>query len=126
MVVASLIIGISLSVWQAWIATGARRDAEAASKREYKQRLQSDADRERAVQEEHKAKESEVNARKRAYNSDMSVAFRALEENLFGRVQDIVSRHVPKPGEPDFRGWEWRYAWAQSQSDAVHIWDRNG
>jgi len=130
MVAASLIIGISLSVWQAWIATGARRDAEAASKREYIQRLQSDGDRERAVQEERRAKESEVKAResevnalRRAYNSDMSVAFHALEENLFGRVQDIVSRHVPEPGGPDFRGWEWRYAWAQSQSDAVHVWD---
>jgi len=115
-VVIALLLGTGISVWQAWIANVAR---------------------ERAVQEEHKARESEVNAREsevkaresevnalqRAYNSDMSVAFRALEENLFGRVQDIVSRHVPEPGEPDFRGWEWRYAWAQSQSDAVHIWD---
>ncbi|MHC4072603.1 MAG: protein kinase domain-containing protein, partial [Planctomycetota bacterium] len=115
-VVASLIIGISLSVWQAWVATGARKDAEAASNREYKQRMQSDADRKIAVQEKH-------NALKRAYNSDMFVAFSALEDNLFGWVQDIVSRHVPEPGEPDFRGWEWRYAWAQSQSDAVLTWD---
>ncbi|NQV35197.1 MAG: hypothetical protein HQ515_21060, partial [Phycisphaeraceae bacterium] len=69
------------------------------------------------------AKKSEVNALRRAYNSDMSVAFSALEENLFGRVQVIVRRHVPEPGGPDFRGWEWRYAWAQSQSDAVYTWD---
>jgi WD40 repeat protein len=115
-VVASLIIGISLSVWQTWVATGARRDAEAASNREYKLRLQSDADRKIAVQEKH-------NALKRAYNSDMSLGFYALEDNLFGQVQNIVSRHVPEPGEPDFRSWEWRYAWAQSQSDAVHLWD---
>ena len=108
-VVIALLLGTGISVWQAWIANSAR-------KREYIQRLQSDADRERAVQEEH-------NALRRAYNSDMSVAFSALEENLFGRVQDIVSRYVPEPGEPDFRGWEWRYAWAQSQSDAVHTWD---
>jgi WD40 repeat protein len=112
----ALLLGTGISVWQAWIATGARRDAEAA--------------RERAVQEEYRARESEVNAKEsevnalqRAYNSDMSVAFHALEESLFGRVQDIVSRHVPEPGGPDFRGWEWRYAWAQSQSDTVHIWD---
>ncbi|TKJ34460.1 MAG: hypothetical protein CEE38_18110 [Planctomycetes bacterium B3_Pla] len=108
-VVIALLLGTGISVWQAWIANVAR---------------------ERAVQEERRATESEVNAReseikalRRAYNSDMSVAFRALEENLFGRVQDIVSQHVPEPGGPDFRGWEWRYAWAQSQSDAVHIWD---
>jgi WD40 repeat protein len=75
------------------------------------------------VQEQHRATESEINALQRAYNSDMSVAFRALEENLIGRAQDIVRRHVPEPGEPDFRGWEWRYAWAQSRSDAVHTWN---
>jgi WD40 repeat protein len=94
-VVIALLLGTGISVWQAWTANVAR---------------------ERAVQEEY-------NAQRHVYNSDMSLAFRALEENLFGRVQEIVRQHIPKPGEPDFRGWEWRYAWAQSQSDAVHIWD---
>nr|MBC8218108.1 protein kinase [Planctomycetota bacterium] len=122
-VVIALLLGTGISAWQAWIAN-------VAHKREYKQRLQSDADRERAVQEERraresevKAKESEVNALRRAYNSDMSQVFRALEENLIGRVQESVRQHVPEPEEPDFRGWEWRYAWEQSQSDAVHTWD---
>ncbi|MHC4431030.1 MAG: protein kinase domain-containing protein [Planctomycetota bacterium] len=122
-VAASLIIGISVSVWQAWVATGARADAEAASEREYKQRLQSDADREKAVQAERKARESEVNALRRAYNSDMSLAFRALEEDLFGSVRESVRQHIPEHEAPDFRGWEWRYAWALFQSDAVHAWD---
>ena len=108
-VVIALLLGTGISAWQAW-------KANAASEREYKQRLQSDADREIAVQERH-------NALRRAYNSDMSLAFRALEANLFGRVQESVRQHVPEPGEPDFRGWEWRYAWAQSQSDAVLAWD---
>jgi WD40 repeat protein len=83
----------------------------------------ANAERERAGEEKHKARESEANALRRAYNSDMSLAFRALEENLFGWVQESVRRHIPKPEAPDFRGWEWRYAWAQSQSDAVRAWD---
>ena len=94
-VVIALLSGIGISIWQARIANIARK---------------------RAVQEERKAL-------RRVYNSDMSLAFRAMAENLFGRAQESVRQHVPKPGEPDFRGWEWRYAWAQSQSDAVHIWD---
>ncbi|UCD52490.1 MAG: hypothetical protein JSW27_07600, partial [Phycisphaerales bacterium] len=101
-VAVALVLGTGISVWQARIANVAR---------------------DKAVREEGQAKESEVEALRRAYNSDMSLAFHALEENLFGQVRDIVSRHVPAPGEPDFRGWEWRYAWAQSQSDAVHAWD---
>ena len=108
-VATALLLGTGISTWQAWIANSAR--------------IQSDADRAIAVQEQNKAKESEIHALRRAYNSDMSLAFRALEENLFGRVQESVRQHVPKPGEPDFRGWEWRYAWAQSRSDAVFTWD---
>jgi WD40 repeat protein/serine/threonine protein kinase len=108
-VVIALLLGLGISTWQAWIANSAR--------------MQSEADREIAVQEKHKARESEINALQRAYNSDMSLAFRALEENLFGRVQESVRRHVPEPEEPDFRSWEWRYAWALSQSDAIHVWD---
>jgi len=98
----ALLLGTGISLWQAWMANAAR---------------------ERALQEEQKARQSEVKARQHAYNSDMSLAFRALEENLFGRVQDIMHQHIPEPGEPDLRAWEWRYAWAQSRSGAVHIWD---
>jgi serine/threonine protein kinase/WD40 repeat protein len=88
MVAASLIIGISLSLWQAI-----------------------------------EARRNEISALQRAYDSDMSLAFHALQECRFGRVQESVRQHTPEVGEPDFRGWEWRYAWAQSQSDAVRIWN---
>jgi len=98
----TLLLGIGISLWQAQKAI---------------------REREKALQAQQIARESTSKARQQAYNSDMSLAFRALEENLFGRVQDIVSRYVPKPGKPDLRGWEWRYAWAQSQSDVLHIWD---
>jgi WD40 repeat protein len=116
MVVASLIIGISLSVWQAIEATRAEKQSNANA-------ILAQQNSELAEQRAIEARESEVNTLRRAYNSDMSLAFRALEDNLFGRVQESVRQHVPKPGEPDFRGWEWRYAWAQSRSDAVLIWD---
>jgi serine/threonine protein kinase len=56
------------------------------------------------------AKENERKSLQHAYNSDISLAFHALEENRFGRVRNIVSRYVSEPEGPDFRGWEWRYA----------------
>jgi WD40 repeat protein len=101
-VVIALLLGTGISVWQACIAGRARN---------------------RAVREEQRARTNEVNALRQAYNSDMSLAFRALEENLIGQVQEKVRRHMPGSGRPDFRGWEWRYAWAQSQSDALYTWD---
>ncbi len=120
MVVVSLIVGISLSVWQAWIATGARKDAEAAGEREYKQRLQSDTDRERAVQEERRAKEGERKQRLIAYASDMRVAQEYLRENNLGKVAELLNRYMSKPGQEDLRGIEWRYLWQASKGDEIH------
>jgi eukaryotic-like serine/threonine-protein kinase len=101
-IAATLLLGTVISVWQACIAN---------------------TERERSLRQEQKARQSEAKALQHAYNSDMSLAFRALEENLFGRVQDIVRPYIPEPEGPDLRGWEWRYAWAQSRSDAVYRWD---
>jgi len=106
MVVASLIIGISLSMWQAWVATGARRDAEAASKREQTLRT--------------KAQEGERKQRLIAYASDMKVAQGALEENNLSRMVQLLYRYVPKPSEEDLRGIEWRYLWQASKGDEIH------
>jgi WD40 repeat protein len=113
---ASLIVGISLSVWQAIKATHAQNQANTNA-------ILASKNSELAEQRAIEARESEINALKRAYNSEMSLTVRALEENLFGWVQESVRQHIPKPEGPDFRGWEWRYAWAQSQSDAVRAWD---
>jgi hypothetical protein len=41
-------------------------------------------------------------------------------DNL-GRARELLNRHRPKPGEPDLRGWEWRYLWQFCQSDALSV-----
>jgi len=105
-VVIALLLGTGISVWQAWIATGARREAEAAS--------------ERAVQEERKARESERKQRLIAYASDMKVAQGALEENNLSMAVQLLNRYVPKPGEEDLRGIEWRYLWQAGKGDEIH------
>src|SRR5262249_48168462 len=35
------------------------------------------------------------------------------------RAQDLLDRQRPQPGQKDLRGWEWRYLWQQSRSDAL-------
>jgi serine/threonine protein kinase/WD40 repeat protein len=106
MVMASLIIGISLSVWQAWVAIEARRDAEAARKDEYTLRT--------------KAQESERKQRLTTYASDMRVAQEYLKVNNFGLVVELLKRHLPKPGHEDLRGIEWRYLWQACEGDEIH------
>ncbi|MGH7990524.1 MAG: WD40 repeat domain-containing protein, partial [Limisphaerales bacterium] len=65
------------------------------------------------------AQVNELIARQRAYASDMNVAMQAFHDNDFGRAQDLLNRQRPQPGQKDLRGWEWRYLWQQTRSDAL-------
>jgi WD40 repeat protein len=109
----ALLLGTGISLWQARMAIDARLDAET-------RRLQSDADREIAEQERHKAKEGERTQRLIAYASDMNVAQGALRENNLSTAKQLLYRYVPKPGQEDLRGIEWRYLWQASRSDEIH------
>ncbi|MCB1126966.1 MAG: protein kinase, partial [Verrucomicrobiae bacterium] len=62
---------------------------------------------------------SEMEARRSAYVSDMNLASQALGKNDLDRVRVLLDQHRPEPGGPDFRGWEWRYLWNASESDAL-------
>jgi WD40 repeat protein len=49
----------------------------------------------------------------------MNVAMQALDGSNLGRAQDLLNRQRPGPGQKDLRGWEWRYLWGQTHSDAL-------
>ncbi len=69
---------------------------------------------------ERERQRAEAEALKNAQNlyaADMSLGFRALEENHLGQVRELLARHIPKKRNPDLRGWEWRYLWQESQGD---------
>jgi WD40 repeat protein/predicted Ser/Thr protein kinase len=87
-VAAVLVLGALVSTWQAVRATGAKREQS---------RLREEAV---AVQKK------EAGLR---YASDMSLAQQAVAANDLGRAQRLLEDHRPAPGEPDFRGFEWRY-----------------
>lgn len=62
---------------------------------------------------------AELASRQRAYASDMNVAMQALDGSNLGRALDLLNRQRPQPGQKDLRGWEWRYLWAETHSDAL-------
>ncbi|MFC1766225.1 protein kinase [Planctomycetota bacterium] len=99
MVVASLIIGISLSVWQACVAVR-------ASKSEHALRM--------------KAQERELEQRLVAYESDMKAGQTYLRENDLDKVAELLDRYVPEPGDDDLRGIEWQYLRQVSTGDELH------
>ncbi len=114
-----LVLGILASTWQAIRATRAERTQthlrEAAQASEQRARTAE-------VGQTHlreQAQAEELAARQRAYASDMNVAQQALAGSNLGRAQDLLNRQRPQPGQKDLRGWEWRYLWQQTHSDAL-------
>jgi WD40 repeat protein/tRNA A-37 threonylcarbamoyl transferase component Bud32 len=124
-VAAALLLGIFVSTWQAIRATRAKQEAVAAQASESVQREIAEGNEKAAVEARgnearlrEQAEAAELAARQRAYGSDMNVASQAVSENNLGRAIDLLNRQLPAPGQKDLRGWEWRYLWQQTRSDA--------
>jgi hypothetical protein len=117
-VAVALVVGISVSTWQAIRATEAKREqsrlrqqaeveqhkAQEAQVGEAKQRLSAEEARQNEALLRREAQAHELVARRTAYNSDMNLAQQALQLNNIGRALEILNRHRPKPGESDLRG----------------------
>jgi WD40 repeat protein/serine/threonine protein kinase len=129
----ALLIGIVASTWQSVRATRAKQEALAAKEQAVaaqagetvqRQKAEANAQQALAAQAEEtrlreQAEAAELAARQRAYASDMNVAAQAFAGNNLGRALDLLNRQRPQPGQKDLRGWEWRYLWQQTRSDAL-------
>ena len=124
-VIVVLVAGVVTSIWQAVRATNAKREALASQAREAVQRDKAEAGERKAVEAQASeaklralAQAEELSARQRAYTADMNVVQQAWDEGKFRRAQTILTNYVPKPGEPDLRGFEWRYLWKLCQDES--------
>jgi WD40 repeat protein/serine/threonine protein kinase len=108
----ALVLGIIATTLQSMRATYAKRQALAARSQAIAAQASESRLREQAQAEE-------LAARRRAYASDMNVAMQALDRSNLGRALDLLNRQRPQPGQKDLRGWEWRYLWQQTRSDAL-------
>jgi len=114
-----LALGVLFSAWQAVRATQAKKDALAAQASETVQRRNAEAAQASEARLRERAEAEELAARQRAYASDMNVAQQALTGNNLGRALDLLNRQRPQKDQKDLRGWEWRYLWQQTHSDAL-------
>ena len=57
------------------------------------------------------AKRARRQSQAESYTADMSVAKQAWDDGHLQHAQERLHSHIPKPGEPDLRGFEWRYLW---------------
>jgi WD40 repeat protein/serine/threonine protein kinase len=71
--------------------------------------------------EHRKAAEEERDLAKRfQYDSDIGLAQQALRDNDVERMQALLERHLPQPGQPDRRGWEWYYLQSARQLEVMN------
>jgi WD40 repeat protein/serine/threonine protein kinase len=121
-----LILGGVFSTWQAIRARQAERHAKGEARRALQaeatakeQSAAAEQQRRRAEVGEAAARQRELEASRNLYASDMNLANDALETKNVGYALELLDRHRPRPGQPDLRGWEWRYLWKQTRSDAL-------
>jgi serine/threonine protein kinase/WD40 repeat protein len=95
-----------------------------AYRKEKTQRIAAQNNETRATTGENRAKQQEAiaerqrdSAERSLYAANMQVASRDWISGQSGAVKAILEGQVPKPGRPDFRGWEWYYLFSQ-----CHAW----
>jgi len=98
----TLITGIALSTTQAIRAKRAEEDAMRG--KDLQEQLRADAERE-SNQAKANASQSLLNE----YVADINLTQHALSEGNFRRAQQLIDKHLPTPGKPDHRGFEWYY-----------------
>ena len=115
-VAATLVMGVIGSTWFAVQENQQRKRAQESAVREKAQRERAEASEEAARQaleaeanQRRAAEEARRKARLHAYASDIQLAQSTLERGDFGRIRALLDRHIPEAGEPDLRGWEWRF-----------------
>jgi eukaryotic-like serine/threonine-protein kinase len=99
----ALIAGVAISSWQAIRATRAEHQAQIALSKESYSRLE--------------AEKEKASARLNEYVADINLAQQSLAAGNYGRAVQLLEKHRPRPGEPDLRGFEWRYLLQLCQGD---------
>ena len=55
------------------------------------------------------------------YASDVALASQDWRQNDNQQARNRLARHIPGPGEPDLRGFEWHFLWKQGAVPGVEI-----
>ena len=102
-IAAVLVGGATVSTWMAIKATQAEQRAVSSQRQETQLRLQ--------------AEQEKTLARLNEYVADINLAYQSLAAGNYGRALKLINKHRPSNGDPDLRGFEWRYLWQLCQGD---------
>src|SRR5262249_33523073 len=122
-VLAGALLAVAGQTWDLLRARAAEADAVAARDGQADQRDETARQRDAAgkAREEAENKRAEANdalgklqriqqqQQADQYVWDMQLLPLAFEANNIAEVKRVLDRHIPKPDEPDRRGFEWRF-----------------
>ncbi|MFO0845441.1 MAG: protein kinase [Gemmataceae bacterium] len=96
----------------------ARAEAEESAARAGRQRDEADAQRRqadearrRADEARTRAEQSERKERRERYATNVSLAHQAWQSGRVVQARQLLRDLLPRPGQEDLRGFEWRYLW---------------
>jgi serine/threonine protein kinase len=58
-------------------------------------------------------------AEAQAYTANMNVAAQALEDGNLKHARELLEDHIPRDGQRDRRGFEWRYLWDRCRDQSL-------
>jgi WD40 repeat protein/serine/threonine protein kinase len=73
-----------------------------------------------------RAEERELLVRKYLYPADMKVAHQAWMNSDLRLLREVLSRHIPEPGQEDLRGFDWDYLWRLAHLEALTLEGHTG
>ena len=111
-VLAVLFLGTISSIKEALRAEGVEQRALALERTESTEAAQANEQRARAERES-------ASAQRSAYIADVNLAQQSLTLGNLGRALGLLEKHEPAPGQPDLRGFGWRYLWARCHGAAA-------
>lgn len=98
-------VGVGGVLWQWLEAKAARRFAEQKATAEARQRTLAES--------------TAASLRQHLYAADIHLAQQAFSENNLGLAVELLRKHIPRDGETDLRGFEWRYLWQRARGDEL-------
>jgi serine/threonine protein kinase/WD40 repeat protein len=104
-----LIVGAVASTWQAVRATVAEHVAQANELEASRAREETRNERDNVAAANQKLHKTLGDLRHTLYASDMNRAFIFFRDGNVERVQEVLNRHRPRPGQEEIRGFEWHY-----------------
>jgi WD40 repeat protein/serine/threonine protein kinase len=123
---AALLVGLSVSVWQAVRATHAEHEQRSLRTAAESARVGESSQRQAAEAAQVSERKLRKFAQLEAYAADMKAAQAALQQHSRLQAVALLNRYWPKPGESDLRGIEWRYLWQAARGDEIYTWNHPG